>query len=56
LSSPGQKFGAGPTLGVGLSYNIDEIATVGVEYNLVKDLVNDDPELHRLTIGVGLKF
>jgi hypothetical protein len=56
LSGPGQKFGAGPTLGAGLLYNIDEIATVGVEYNLVKDLVNDDPELHRLTIGIGLKF
>jgi hypothetical protein len=56
LSGPGQKFGAGPTLGAGLLYNIDEIATVGVEYNLVKDLVNKDPELHRLTIGIGLKF
>jgi len=56
LSGPDQKFGAGPTLGAGLLYNIDEIATVGVEYNLVKDLVNKDPELHRLTIGVGLKF
>ena len=56
LSGPGQKFGAGPTVGAGLLYNIDEIATVGVEYNLVKDLVNKDPELHRLTIGLGLKF
>ena len=56
LSGPGQRFGAGPTLGAGLLYNIDEIATVGVEYNLVKDLVNKDPELHRLTLGIGLKF
>jgi hypothetical protein len=27
-----------------------------VEYNLVKDIVNDDPELHRMTLGFGLKF
>jgi Domain of unknown function (DUF4157) len=51
-----QQFGAGFTGGAGLQYRIDEIATVGVEYNLVKNLVGRDPELYRLMLVAGLRF
>jgi Domain of unknown function (DUF4157) len=56
LGGPGEKLGAGLTAGGGLRYSIDELATVGVEYNLVKDLVNSDPELHRLMLSAGFNF
>ncbi|WP_231870029.1 eCIS core domain-containing protein [Grimontia celer] len=55
--NPGvDNFGAGITASAGLRYNIDELAFVGVEYNLVKDLVNKDPELHRMVFSVGFRL
>ncbi|MEZ8143366.1 hypothetical protein A1OK_18735 [Enterovibrio norvegicus FF-454] len=50
------KFGAGVMGSAGLRFSIDELAFVGVEYNLVKDLVNNDPELHRLMFSVGIRL
>jgi len=54
--SEGIKIGAGFTGSSGLLYNIDEITTVGVEYNLVKDLINQDPVLHRFMISARLRL
>jgi uncharacterized protein DUF4157 len=51
-----RRFGAGLTGGAGLQYRVDEILTVGVEYNLVKDIVNDDPALQRLMVTAGLRL
>jgi hypothetical protein len=51
-----RTFGAGPTVGAGVLFNLDQIATVGVEYNLVKDLVTKDPELHRLMFSARLRL
>jgi hypothetical protein len=52
----GARAGAGFTGAVGARFNIDEIATIGVEYNLVKDLVNKDPALGRLMFVAGIRF
>ena len=52
----GARAGGGLTGAVGMRFNIDEIATVGVEYNVVKDLVNKDPALGRLMFMAGIKF
>lgn len=56
LGSEGEQFGAGLTTGAGLLFDIDEIATVGVEYNLVKDFVTNDPVLNRLMISASLRL
>lgn len=58
LAPPGRDWrpSAGVTGGVGLLQRIDELATVGVEYNVVKDLVRDDRELHRLMVTAGIRF
>jgi hypothetical protein len=56
LGSEGERFGAGFTASAGLLYNIDEIATVGVEYNMVKDIINNDPVLHRLMLSARLRL
>ncbi len=50
------RFGAGITGSVGLRYNIDEVGIIGIEYNIVKDLVNKDPALHRLMLTAGIRF
>ncbi|WP_283130439.1 DUF4157 domain-containing protein [Enterovibrio norvegicus] len=50
------KLGAGVMGSAGLRFSIDELAFVGVEYNVVKDLVNKDPELHRLMFSIGLRL
>ncbi len=49
-------LGAGIMGSAGLRYSIDELAFVGVEYNVVKDIVNKDPELHRLMFSIGLRL
>ncbi|MBW2738206.1 MAG: DUF4157 domain-containing protein [Deltaproteobacteria bacterium] len=56
LGRAGEKLGAGVSVSAGILYNIDEIATVGVEYNLVKDLVSKDPVLHRLMLSARLRL
>lgn len=56
FSAGGQAFGAGFTGRAGLNYNIDEIATIGIEYNVVKDLVNQDPALNRLMVTAGIRL
>jgi hypothetical protein len=56
LGTPQAKPGAGLVGGAGLEFRVDELATVGVEYSVVKDLVNRDPELHRLMITAGIRF
>lgn len=56
ILSPDGRAGAGVTAGAGLRFNIDQIAVVGVEYNVVKDLVNKDPELQRLQVRIGIRF
>ena len=41
---PGQsRFGAGVAGAAGLRFNIDELAVIGVEYSVVKDIVSADP-------------
>jgi hypothetical protein len=50
------RFGAGVTAGAGLRYNVDEFVTVGVEANVVKDLVSKDPALGRLMVTAGFNF
>jgi Domain of unknown function (DUF4157) len=50
------RFGAGVTAAAGLRYNIDEFATVGVEVNVVKDLISNDPALGRLMVTAGFHF
>jgi hypothetical protein len=56
-AQPGSnRFGAGVTGAAGLRFNIDEVGVVGIEYNLVKDLVNSDPALHRLMITAGIRI
>jgi len=52
----GHQFGAGLTGGIGAHFNVDEFLMVGVEYNVVKDLVRKDPELQRLVLTAGIKF
>jgi len=54
--SGSDRFGAGVTAGAGLHYNVDEFVTVGVEANVVKDLVSRDPALGRLMVTAGLIF
>lgn len=56
LGGPSGKAGAGLSTGAGLLYKIDEISTIGVEYNLVKDLVNEDPALHRFMITARINL
>jgi hypothetical protein len=54
---PGKAgFGAGLTNTVGLRYNIDAFGSVGIEHNLVKDLVSGDPALSRLMIKLGINL
>lgn len=50
------RFGMGVTGTAGLRFNIDEIGVVGVEYNVVKDIVNEDPVLHRLMLTAGIRL
>jgi len=52
----GQQFAAGLTAGAGLQYRIDEIGTVGVEYHVIKDLVNGEPDLRRLMVTAGIRL
>jgi hypothetical protein len=56
LGARGEGVGAGFTGGAGLNFNIDEITTVGVEYNVIKDLVRNDPELQRLLVTARIRF
>ena len=49
-------LGAGVTGAVGLRFNIDEIGVVGIEYNVVKDIVNKEPVLHRLMLTAGIRI
>lgn len=56
LTGKGAYFGAGVSGGAGISYRIDEIATVGVEYNVVKDLVTRDPALQRLMVSASIQL
>jgi hypothetical protein len=56
FEKPGQQFGAGLPSGVGLMYRVDELGMVGVEYNLVKDFVQDDPALNRLMRSAGIRL
>ena len=50
------QIGAGVSGSLGARYNIDELAVIGVEYNLVKDLVAQDPVLHRLMLTIGIRL
>lgn len=57
LAGRGEKLGAGITTGAGAFLNLDNIALqLGVEYHYVKDLVNKDPELHRLMVSARIKL
>jgi hypothetical protein len=44
------RFGAGVTAAAGPRFSVDEFAAVGVEANVVKDLVSSDPALGRLMV------
>ncbi|MFZ7126693.1 MAG: DUF4157 domain-containing protein [Desulfobacterales bacterium] len=50
------RFGTGATGAAGLRFNIDELALVGVEYNVVKDIVGNDPVLHRFMVTAGIRL
>lgn len=40
----------------GARLNIDELAVIGVRYEVLKDIVGDDPELRRLMVTIGLRL
>jgi hypothetical protein len=48
------QIGAGISLEAGALYNVDQLITIGIEYNLVRDLVNNDPELQRLMFSARI--
>ena len=48
--------GVGVSGAAGLRLRIDELAVVGVEYGVVRNIVREDPTLHRLLLGVGIRF
>jgi uncharacterized protein DUF4157 len=50
------KFGAGVQGAAGLRYNIDAFGSIGVEYNVLKDVVSDDPALGRMMVKLGLNL
>lgn len=50
------RFGAGVAGSAGLRFNIDEVGVVGIEYNVVRDIVNADPALHRLMLTAGIRL
>lgn len=50
------KFGAGVQGAAGLRYNIDAFGSIGVEYNVLKDVMADDPALNRMMVKVGLNL
>jgi hypothetical protein len=50
------RAGAGFSTAVGLRYNIDELAMVGIEYNAVKDVARNDPVLQRFMVSFGLRL
>lgn len=49
-------FGAGITGSAGMRFNIEYFGVVGIEYNVIKDMVNKDAVLHRLMISAGLRI
>lgn len=49
-------FGAGVSGSYGLRYNVDAFGSVGVEHNVVKNLVTQDPVLNRLMIKAAINF
>jgi Domain of unknown function (DUF4157) len=50
------KFGAGFGGAAGLRYNIDMFGSVGIEYNVLKDVVNKDPALSRMMFKLGFNL
>jgi hypothetical protein len=50
------KVGAGVQGAAGLRYNIDAFGSIGVEYNVLKDVVSDDPALGRMMVKLGLNL
>jgi hypothetical protein len=50
------KFGAGVQGAAGLRYNLDAFGSIGVEYNVLKDVVSGDPALNRMMVKLGLNL
>ena len=57
LGGTESRFGSGISTGGGLYLNLDKIALLlGVRYQIVKDLVNKDPALHRLMVSAKVRL
>jgi len=56
LGATDWKLGAGVTAGAGLAFGNDQIATVGIEASVVKDVVNSDPALSRLMVVAQIRL
>lgn len=50
------RFGAGVSGSYGLRYNVDAFGSIGVEHNIVKNLVAEDPVLNRLMIKAAINL
>jgi len=56
MSAGQDRFGAGVSLGYGLDYKIDAFGSIGIEHNMLKDFVADDPMLNRLMIKAKINL
>ena len=56
LNPEEELTGEGARFGAGVSYRIDELVTVGVEYHVVKDQVSQDPALHHLMLSARIQL
>lgn len=56
MSAGQDRFGAGVSLGYGLDYKIDAFGSIGIEHNVLKDFVADDPMLNRLMIKAKINL
>lgn len=56
MSAGQDRFGTGVSLGYGFDYKIDAFGSIGVEHNMLKDFVADDPMLNRLMIKAKINL
>lgn len=57
LGGTGTEFGAGISTSAGLYLSLEKIALLlGVKYQVVKDLANKDPALHRLMVSANIRL
>ncbi len=51
-----QTLGLGISSAIGVNYNVQNSLMVGFEYNVIKNLTQNDPLLHSLSLKIGLVF